>query len=74
MWSLSGSQQMPLDYGLQFWGRKRKRVVSVIGKEKSVIIKTIRGIIKIMMSTTTTVMLIQSFWHSWLQVAWTSLV
>lgn len=58
------AQQMPLDYGLQFfWQKKVKKIGIVIGKKKSVIIKTIRNIIKLTMSSTNTVMLILYLWH-----------
>lgn len=61
--SVYGWQQMPLDYGLQFCGRERKKIGIVIDKKKSVIIKTIRDIIKLTMSSTNTVMLILYLWH-----------
>ena len=61
--SVYGPQQMPLDYGLQFFGRKRKKIGIVICKKISVIIKAIRDIIKLRMSSTNTVMLILYLWH-----------
>lgn len=46
-----------------FEGGKGKKNGIVIGKKKSVIIKTIRDIIKLRMSSTNTVMLMLCLWH-----------
>lgn len=54
---------MPLDCGMQFFGEKMEKNSIVIGKKKSVIIKIIRDIIKLRMSSTNAVMPILDLCH-----------